>query len=26
VAELKQTFSDAGMHYILMPVTEAQSI
>lgn len=26
VTELKQTFSDAGMHYILMPVTEAQSI
>jgi len=26
VVELKQVFSDTGMHYILMPVAEAQSI
>jgi len=26
VVELKQMFSDAGMHYALMPVAEAQSI
>jgi len=26
VAELKQRFNDAGIHYVLLPVAEAQSI